>query len=342
MNPINPTHLDYRAERVDKYFNPIPEPPSYGGPLALLIGGGVAFLIGIITIASAGSSGACIGLILFAGGIYSAYKGARPMLKRYNEYVAAKNLSEPRATDQEMTDWLEDGLRMAEDAGRHRLNLNPAEATIDQGAKMLVFTGLPDNDEFPVRLAVGDDRMVRSSYYKILVVFLSGYRLSTYECVLEMRSGATLTDATKEYHLQDVDGMETRSDRVNFELQSAGSATAETFQVTMRQVLRLMVAGRAAISLVMGMSGSASLRIDNTSTRTDIPGPDEMINTLREYLRSHKGGVLGNPAVMLPPQWNGHYGLPGQGNGQSGPEGPPMTPPHLGAPAAHRSPEDGD
>lgn len=323
MNPINPTHLDYRAERVDKYFNPIPEPPSYGGPLAALIGGGLAVLIGVITLASGGSSGACLGLIFFLGGVYAAYKGARPMLRRYNEYMEAKALSEPRATDQEMTDWLEDGLRLAEESGRHRLNLNPAEATIDQGAKVLIFTGLPDDGDFPVRLAVGDDRMVRSSYYKILVVFLSGYRLSTYECVLEMRSGATLTDETKEYHLQDVDGMETRSDRVNFELHGTGAGTAETFQITMRQVLRLMVAGRAAISLVMGMSGSASLRIDNTSTRTDIPGPDEMINTLREYLRSHKGGVLGNPAAMLPPQWNGTQGLP--------PQAAPQMPPHLGA-----------
>jgi hypothetical protein len=310
MNPYNPTHLDYRGERVDKYFNPIPDPPDYTGPLALLIGGGVAFVIGLITMLSAGSSGACVGLLLFGGGIFAAYKGLRPMLRRYNEYIEAKRLSEPRATDQEMDDWLEEGKRMAESAGRHRLNLNPAEATIEQGAEMLIFTGLPDNDDFPVRLAVGDDRTVRSSYYKILVVFLSGYRLSTYECVLEMRSGVTLTDATKEYHLQDVDGMETRSDRVNFELHSARSATAETFQVTSRQILRLMVAGRAAISLVMGMAGSASLRIDNTAARPDVPGPDEMINTLREYLRSHKGGVLGNPVAMLPPQWNGHYGLP--------------------------------
>jgi hypothetical protein len=333
MNPINPTHVDYRAERVDKYFNPIPSPPVYGGPLAMLITGGVLFLIGIVTIASAGSSGACLGVIFFVAGVWLAYKGARPMLRRYNEYVEAKNRAHPRATDQEMSDWLEDGLRMAMDAGRHRLNLNPAEATIDRGAKELIFTGLPDDDSFDVRLAVGNDGVVRASYYQILVVFLSGYRLSTYECVLEMRTGATVTDATKEYHLQDVDGMETASDRVNFELSRTGSENAETFQVTMRQKLRLMVSGRSAISLVMGMSGSASLRIDNTSAHSDIPGPDEMINTLREYLRGHKGGVLGNPAAMLPPQWanNGQWSVPGQwAPGTQPGTAPPQLPPHLG------------
>jgi hypothetical protein len=283
-----------------------------------------------------GSSGACLGVLFFVGGIVLAYKGARPMLRRYYEYNEAKNRAWPRATDQEMSDWLEDGLRMAMDAGRHRLNLNPAEATIEQGAKDLIFTGLPDNNDFEVRLAVGDDRVVRSSYYSILVVYLSGYRLSTYECVLEMRTGATVTDATKEYHLQDVDGMETLSDRVNFELHHAASADAETFQITMRQKLRLMVSGRSAISLVMGMSGSASLRIDNTSTHSEIPGPDEMINTLREYLRVHKGGVLANPAAMLPPQWpnNGQWGVPGQGAGPV----PPQLPPNLGMPR----PEEGN
>ena len=32
-------------------------------------------------------------------------------------------------------------------------------------------------------------------------MFLSDYRLSTYECVLDMRTGLMVSDATKEYHL---------------------------------------------------------------------------------------------------------------------------------------------
>lgn len=324
MNPVNPAHLDYRAERVDKYFNPIPDPPSYGGPLAVAIGGGVLVLLGMVLLGR-GSSGACPGVLAFVAGVWLAVKGVRPMMRRYHEYVAAKNLSEPRATDQEMTDWLQDGLEMAIEMGYRRLNLNPAEATIERGAKVLPFTGLPDSSAgFHVRLAMGDDGTVRSSYYKILVVYLSGYRLSTYECVLEMRTGATVTDATKEYHLQDVGGMETVSDRVSFELPRTGSATAEKVEVTSRQLLRLMVSGRPAISLVMGISGSARLRIDSTGG-SQVPGPEEMISTLREYLRTHKGGVLGNPAGLLPPQWPAG-GLPATG------VPPQQLPPHLAAP----------
>jgi hypothetical protein len=74
---------------------------------------------------------------------------------------------------------------------------------------------------------------------------------------------------------------------------------------------------------VMGISNRARLRIDN-APRSGQPGPEEMISTLREYLRTHKGGVLGSPAGRLPSQW--------PSNGLAGPGVPSQTPPHLGTP----------
>jgi hypothetical protein len=69
-------------------------------------------------------------------------------------------------------------------------------------------------------------------------------------------------------------------------------------------VLSALGAGQPAISMVMGMSGDAQLRIDSDSD-PQVPGPEDMIHALREYLRSHKGGVLGHPTGILPPQFPG-------------------------------------
>ncbi|GAB7036395.1 MULTISPECIES: hypothetical protein [Catenuloplanes] len=308
-----------RAERVDKYFNPEPVRPDYTFALVLLIGGvvlagGAVVAFGVSASAPSGSNGAggvaCLGCLGLLAGIVAAPVGGARLLGAYNAYQRAYALAYPRATDQEMDLWLEEGTYYAVEAGRKRLNRNPGDVTLQHGRNVLVFTGLPNLQNFPwCRLRRSEfDGRVRSSLSKILVVYLSHNQLQTYECVLDMATGATLTDSTKEYHLQHVDGMETSSDRVNVFLPGVpvpvppGAPPAPVAapkpsegliaHVTGRQLLRLMVNGRVAVELIMGVADAAQVHIESV-TRNDT---DAMIYTLREYLRAHNGGAL-PPAV---------------------------------------------
>jgi len=157
----------------------------------------------------------------------------------------------------------------------------------------------------------GLDGVMRASHYKILVVYLSHDRLSTYECVLEMRSGMTRADGIKEYHLHSVDGMETSGDSVNFAV-PAGTAglgqprnaphlvdgNGKAMRLTMLKTLRLTVSGRPAVSLVAGITGADQSHVDGVSH----PQTDSMIHALREYLRAHNGAMTGIPMLFFPNQ----------------------------------------
>ncbi|RQX01884.1 hypothetical protein DLJ59_16965 [Micromonospora inaquosa] len=77
------------------------------------------------------------------------------------------------------------------------------------------------------------------------------------------------------------------------------TATGGIVHLTGRQTLRLMVAGRPAIELVMGISATDQVHIEGVSGSTT----ESMIHTLREYLRRHNGGASGQPTMptSIPP-----------------------------------------
>ncbi|BCY08067.1 hypothetical protein [Actinoplanes sp. L3-i22] len=290
-----PQQLTARAERVDKYFVRVPQPPDYTKPGILAVGGGVLVLIGIIT-ASAGNagSGACLGLVMLIAGGVAGFRGARDLINRRNAYNEAMARAYPRATDEEMDGYLTEGTNLAVGNAHRQLKINPSgELTIQRGVNLLVFSGFPASaNGFNLRFAIGDDNAVRASHYKILVVFATNYRFSTYECIWEMSTGATIADGTKEYHLQDVGGLETESNRISFPLHRTGlteegSEDDKPVEFTQRQLLRLMVSGQPAIEMVMGISGDARFRIANGQP-PEFPAPEDMIHQLRQYLRDHK------------------------------------------------------
>lgn len=307
-------HLDARMERVNKYFELVPQPPNYTKPRIFAIAGGALVLIGIITAASGDDgSGACLGLIMIIAGAVAGFRGARDLINMRNAYNEAMARAFPRATDEEMNGYLSEGIGLAIQNANQTLNVNyKGEVTIERGVNLLAFSGFPASaNGLDLKFAMGDDNVVRATHYKILVVLATNYRFSTYESVWEMSTGASISDGTKEYHLQDVGGLETENDRVSFPLNRTGltdpgSPEDRTMTVTSMQLLRLMVSGRPAITMVMGLSGAARFRIDNEQL-PGFPTPDDMIRTLRQYLRDHKQPV--RPPQYLPPSIDGGTGL---------------------------------
>lgn len=304
-----------REELVHKYFVPIPAKPSYTGPLTALIGGAALLLIALLSLVGAsiggGSNSAagagCMSCLAAVGGIPAVGWGGLQALQRVSAYSALREQAFPRASGAQMDQWLAEGLQHASAVAPGRLNRYANEQTLRWGVDTLLFVGSPSLRDFPVQFAYGDDGKLRASLHKVLIVFLSNYRLSTYECVLDMRTGATVSDATKEYHLQHVDGLETASDRISIALANQGGTeptpllvdqSGQVAHITTQQTMSLVVAGRRAVELVMAIASSERLQMEGIANPSS---PEAMIHTLREHLRRHNGGVAAPIPHALPP-----------------------------------------
>ena len=266
-----------RARRVRNYFAMPPKPLTRDyvkaalGLILIIVGAQVTFLL-------------VLGLLILAwGGIGIA---------RYAIKVTA---ARPKATGAEMDQWLEEALIPAAQTGAKRLNVHPTELVGSMEDSRLIFVGFPNVPN--VQIARGDDKKLRYSHYKILVVFLSNWRLPVYEVNYDMENGVTVLENTKEYNLGQVDGIETSSDRVNILSTESGNtkdgkqitqASAGAIgHVTNAQILSLMVSGNRAVTLITGVAGSESVRIENIDDPSRI---DNGISRLREHLRvRHQG-----------------------------------------------------
>ena len=212
------------------------------------------------------------GILAFLGFVILAWGGFG-----FFRYMREVNRARPKATDPQMDAWLNEALMPIVMQGVQRLSVHPTELAYPPAENgqlsdehRLVFVGIPDLADFPYRQARGKDRQLRFSAYQIMVVFLSTWRMPVYECVLNMETGNTVTDATREYHLNQVDGVETFSDRVNVYRnvstgqQSATPGPSAIGHVTRRQYVRLVVSGREAIRLQMAIADGDTARMEGT------------------------------------------------------------------------------
>lgn len=346
-----------RIERVNKYFVPNPPTPT-AEYVKMGIGGGL-FVFAILAFAS-GGAGACFGVVLLLAALGLEISGVLGYLK-YKQLYAAAN---PKATDPEMDAWLTHAEPNIVNTGLVRLNIHPSErGAIGHQNPNLVFCGVPYN-EMPYRSMTGRDGRIRYSHYKIMVVYLSDWRLPVYECVLDMATGATITDSTKEYKLTQVDGMETGSDRINLFGQRPGGMIGAGFgapgmpmpgmpgpgmpgpgmpganmpigHATGLQMINLLVSGRVAISLMLAISAEQSIYIEDT--RRQPSAIDSMISQLREHLRTRSDGAQaanpamlgGAPTMLGAPNVLGPAGPPPDQFGLAPP--PQLAPPTMGGP----------
>ena len=315
-----------REKRVRNYFAKPPKQPVKDyvkaaiGLILIIIGAHIAFLL-------------VIGLLVLLWGGFG--------VARYLSRVAQ---TRPKATDAEMDAWLDEALVPTAEMGAKRLNVHPTELTGPMEDSRLIFVGFPNISN--VRNARGDDKKLRYSHYEILVVYLSNWRLPVYQVNYDMENGVTVLENTKEYNLAQVDGIETSSDRVSvLSTQSGGAqngsqpAAGAIGHVTNAQILSLMVSGNHAVTLITGVTGAESVRIENVDEASRI---DTGISRLREHLRvRHQGayqataggpgnagfGGLGAPAGLgldLPPQAAAFQpNALGQGPGFGAPESDP-------------------
>jgi hypothetical protein len=348
-----------RMERVHKYF--VPDPPPPGTAYVQLAFGGVLAIMAVVFFA-AGAKGACLGLPAFIGALVLLVKGASGLLR----FQRAKALATPKATDAEMDAWLREADPHIIRAAYQRLNIHPTELGSNNRSPYLIFHGIPELFSVtPFHYRRARDGVMRYSAYEILVVFLSNWRLPVYECVLDLATGATIRDSTKEYALKQVDGMETVSDRINVfndrwqpgSTPFGGSLTgggmpgalpahaAQVGHFTQRQAINLLVSGRVAVDLWLGIAPGETMVVQGVTPPSAVDG---MISQLREHLRVHSGAVhpgVPGPVAGYPGLAPGGIdpsmlSLPGAGQPAAAPQGwpgLPMAPPPAAAPPTYPS-----
>jgi hypothetical protein len=234
--------LTPRQASVRRYFTPTPNFPNIKGPVIL------AAIVVLVIIMAQALPITIAGLAIIG---YAAKK-AVPRVLRYNELRAR---AEPKPSDPQMDQWLTEAFQPAIDQGFKRLDLGP-ENLIDPSRPPLLVVGFPRNPGPAHRLARGRDGHVRSNYYDILVVYMTDWHLSTFQCMLEMETGDFISDQTREFHYRDVLSVATSSDRLVIQLpidhsrpQRAGDGDGKTpaneslkVEATTSQMFRLRVA----------------------------------------------------------------------------------------------------
>jgi hypothetical protein len=298
-----------RFELVSKYF--VQEPKK---PVGAYVRLGLALFLFVVAVASAGSAGganSCVAVLAAIGALVLLFQGLGRMFK----YSRAHRAAFPRATESQLDAWLDEAIQPIVDTGREKLNIHPAEMGSAGRTLYLVFRGIPEWREAPGGLwwRPGPDGVTRYSAYKIMVIYLSDWRMPVYESVLDLSTAATWGDSTMEYGLNQVDGMETRSDRINLldtdrktgtDMAPVGDGSKAHF--TESQLINLSVAGRLAVRLRLGIKPTETLvvtGVDNggwsATPRSEV---DKMISQLREHLRTRSGAAQsGNPGLMSVP-----------------------------------------
>ncbi|MGH3547633.1 MAG: hypothetical protein ACRDQU_05845 [Pseudonocardiaceae bacterium] len=290
-----------REQLARKYFIPLPATPV--GAYVALTAGAAGFLLGIV-------EKNFFGFLLLVAGLFGLVKGTR----RYLRYRRDLTMATPRATDAQIDGWRDDALENIIKSGRDRLNVHPTElGPQPENRTCLPFIGIPTMGKVDYKIMRGADGTLRFSVYKFVVVYLSDWRLPVYVCHLDIATGATFSDSTKEYALNHVEGMETVSDRLTvFTPREVPSNAGQPQQPTTvahhtnYQAIQLKVSGENVVELWIGISANERTRVESgerapVESAIDAQGysMDRYISALREHLRTRNHGAVGiNPGLM--------------------------------------------
>ena len=297
--------LTPRQIAVRRYFTPTPK-----FPVRSMIGPAVAALIGLVLLVS-GSIGLFIGLILIAIALFKA-------VPRIRRYVRACALADPKPADHELDVWLAEAIGPIIEDGFTRLDIVRSDL-VNSDMQPLVIVGFPrdlpgsaaprpgprpDDQRMGFRLARGVDGKIRATHYDILVVYLTKWRLCTYQCLLEMETGKVISDGTREFLYRDVVSVATEGKREKIQVPvdhtrrpaevdpkaavalTTQAGTNATFEVTTSQWFRLRVASDEISVLVALFDVSAY----GEGTHIDI-ALRQIRGRLRDYAELREEGT---------------------------------------------------
>jgi hypothetical protein len=311
-----------RAELVYRYFMAVPRPPmrpdrivpglalGFGG-LLLLTGLGQLLAGPFIYFLIMGFLPACAGGVLTGYGYLRLTRGKQEWEQLQASYQAALADYGGKPSGQQMDTWLAESVEDAKREGLRRLDLTSDQLSGARpgvvGAEPLAVLGLPDRTYEVFFARDAHDGRARFSCYAVTVIYLTGWKLCAFQCVLDMATGALYGETTREFHYQHINTIKTQSDRVAlpgaFQYEGHHASEADNWirdpqgyavHVTSEQTLYIGVASDR-LSLTVGISdeqqfGSSDPTMTEMRSRADLT-----IQQVRQQLQYHnqrgRGGI---------------------------------------------------
>ncbi|HZE83428.1 MAG TPA: hypothetical protein VE035_03925 [Puia sp.] len=262
-----------REELVKKYFIKTPEKPKYLGNQVLMGLGAILLVYGLTNRGVGGFITDIAGLALLLKGFLNFSKKK----SRYEEKFAA---AEPKASDQQMDQWLKEYRDNIVKEARARLDIDEE----DTSANPWMIDG-PAKD---TKWGKGIDKVLRFGQHDILLFFLTQHHVATFQCILDLATGLTLLDQTKEFPYKDITNLEiaTQNNEVTY-------IYGKKVDVYGKQTFSLFTSGANRISVNYFFEKSTDSSRDYILPPSDA---DNTIRAVRKRLKEYKDrfGASGN------------------------------------------------
>lgn len=193
-----------RENLVRKYFIPTPRHPNYFWNYFWLLA--AAGLIGFPFFYSHLAPNTQR-YILFAGALILIIVLIQYSAKR-SRYKLAYNLAEPKASDEQMDNWLDEGKAMILTTAKERLDIDAD----DISSHPLIIDGPASQTS----IKPGKDKILRFITHNILLFFLTEHNVSIFQCHFNLGLGEILEDKTKEFPYKDITNLETETSTDTF------------------------------------------------------------------------------------------------------------------------------
>jgi hypothetical protein len=286
-----------RREAVPKYFITTPEKPvqspkpneGWGALIFGLFVGGLGVFLYFDNVTVIGGIVTLIGVVIAWNG-YSTFSTARreheeAFQRRMSDYRAEYDKAEPKPTDSQMDQWLEEDINEIKKDALEKLDLNDEDMAHEPDDPIMVI-GPGDK----ANIAIGKDGIIRFSIYDILLVYLTEYHLAAYKCTLDFASKVRTYESTQEYHYTDVVSVSTRTAS-----DLALTIDGQTKSLANYQQFALSVASGESINVATPISFSD--HVDQwvgylSQGKFPDSGADKAIRVIRNRLREKKGGAV--------------------------------------------------
>lgn len=190
------TEADKRAA-INRYFAPFPKWAIW------------LIAIGVPAIGAYG-----LGLLMIGGGAWAIYNWSQ------------------RPTDQQMDGWIEEDITGLQEKALKRSGHDNSELVSEPA----IITGpkLWDVGNAEIGHRKGQDNTLRFTPLSVTVLNFTQTHLSSYQAVLDLRTGNTLNEATDEFFYRHIVSAATKSDSFNvtFGGESLQLKTADSFELT--------------------------------------------------------------------------------------------------------------
>jgi hypothetical protein len=220
---------DSREAALRRYFAKPPEEPSTAGAVILLVIGGVFLLIAVPRLVA--DSGSGLGIILLLIGLFCALIGWAFFSNARSDYQAELAKLQPQPSDQQVQQWLVEGIQRLEKHSCCALGLSDDEK--DFKVPLVVRTpiltwqqGLDSDDLLWKR---GKDQRLHFGTYRMTFLRVTDRHLAAYSCLYDFIRDISIHERTDEFHFCDVVSFSTRE---TSEAEKAKSKSLPTGQKT--------------------------------------------------------------------------------------------------------------